>query len=130
MLVCGNISRCQGCSGKILRREGGKPLPPPDDLVVQHKEYVLFQNPRSGVFQLSHDLRNVYYHPRLSCIHGKFSSFRAGLHLRISKETLTKLTNVHKQSTLSPPKLTLWYVIYNHKVVTASDVYAHSGQVV
>ena len=34
------------------------------------------------------------------------------------------------QSTLCPPKLTLWNVIYNHKVVTASDVFAHSGQVV
>ena len=35
-----------------------------------------------------------------------------------------------KQSTLCPPKLILWNVIYNHKVVTASDVYARSSQVV
>ena len=38
--------------------------------------------------------------------------------------------NIYDQSTLCPPKLTLWNVIYNRKVVTASDVYAHSGQVV
>ena len=39
MMISGNISHCQGCSGKILRRGGdGKPLPPPDDLVMQHKE--------------------------------------------------------------------------------------------
>jgi hypothetical protein len=43
MIVGGNISRCQGCSGKIL-----KPLPPPEDLVLQHKEQVLFQNPNTG----------------------------------------------------------------------------------
>ena len=58
-----NISRCQGCSGKILRTSTGKPLPPPDDLVVQHKEHVLFQNQKTGNFQLSHDFCNVYYHP-------------------------------------------------------------------
>ena len=40
-------------------RGDGKPLPPPDDLVVQHKEYVLLQNPKSGIFQLSRELRNV-----------------------------------------------------------------------
>ena len=86
MMISGNISHCQGCSGKILRGGDGKPLPPPDDLVMQHKEYyVLFQNPRSGVFQLSRYLRNVYYHPYLSCIRSKFPSFQAGQQLRISK---------------------------------------------
>ena len=96
MMISGNISRCQGCSGRILRGGDGKPLPPPDDLVVQHKEYVLFQNPKSGIFQVSRDLRNVYYHPRLSCIRSKFPSFQAGQQLRISKEALCKLSAVHK----------------------------------
>ncbi len=59
LTVSGNISRCQGCAGKILRAADGKPLPPP---VLQHKEQVLFQNPKTGTFQLSHDFRNVYYH--------------------------------------------------------------------
>ena len=95
MMLSGNISRCQGCSGKILRGGDGKPLPPPDDLVVQHKEYVLFQNPKSGIFQLSRELRNVYYHLRSSCI-SKFPSFQAGQQLRISKEALCKLSAVHK----------------------------------
>ena len=31
MIVSGNISRCQGCSEKILRGVDGKSLPPPDD---------------------------------------------------------------------------------------------------
>lgn len=58
--VKGNISRCAGCGLKDLRQVDGKPHPPPNDLCVQHKEKVLFENPRSGNYQLSKDLRNVY----------------------------------------------------------------------
>ena len=36
VIISGNISHCQGCSGKILREGDGKPLPPPDDLVMHH----------------------------------------------------------------------------------------------
>ena len=44
MHVSGNISRCQGCTQKIERGPDGKtPLPPPNDLVIQHKEQVMFQ---------------------------------------------------------------------------------------
>ena len=57
--VRGNISRCNGCKGKI-GRQGKKPLPPPDDVVLRHRETVVFQNPNTGVFQASHSL--------LSCI--------------------------------------------------------------
>ena len=74
MVISGNISHCQDCSGKILQGESGKPL---YDLVVQHKEHVLFQNPRSRTFKLSREFRNVYYHPRLSYIRNKISSFQA-----------------------------------------------------
>ena len=83
-----------------MRGSDGKQLPPPDDLVVQRKEHVLFQNPKSGVFQLSHKLRNVYYHPGVSCIQIKFLSFKAGQHIRISKDTFTKLTDAHKDHIL------------------------------
>ena len=38
-------------------------LPTPDDLVLQHKEQVTFQNPKTGSFHLSHDFRNCI----LSC---------------------------------------------------------------
>ena len=96
MLVCGNISRCQGCSQKILRSANGKPLPPPDDLVIQHKEQVLFQNPKTGNFQLSHEMRNVYYHANLSCVIKKYRGFEACAHLRISRDTLLKLSELHK----------------------------------
>ena len=72
MFLNARILRCQGCRGKI---EQGHPSP--GDIVLQHKEYVLFQNPRTGNWQMSKDLRNTYYHPRLQCIahlHQGFSS--------------------------------------------------------
>ena len=96
MFISGNISRCQGCGGKIERASDGKPLPPPQDLVVQHKEQVLFQNPKTGNFQLSHDHRNVYYHPRLTCIQAKFPSFSAVHHIQAATEVITRLTALHK----------------------------------
>ena len=52
MMISGNISRCQGCSGRILRGGDGKPLPPPDDWLCSIKN-VLFQNPKSGIFHFS-----------------------------------------------------------------------------
>ncbi len=54
------ISRCQGCRGKIDHTL--------DDLVIQHKEHVLFQNPHTGRWEMSHDLRNTYYHAKFSCV--------------------------------------------------------------
>ena len=91
LTISGNISRCQGCTGKILRGS-----PPPDDLIVQHKEQVLFQNPNTGYFQLSHDFRNVYYHARLSCIRQKFPAFVPSKHLQVHTDVAQKLTSVHK----------------------------------
>ena len=50
--IFGNVSRFNGCKGRILRSDDKKPLPPPDDLVLGHKEYVMFHNPHSGNFEL------------------------------------------------------------------------------
>ena len=94
-ILSGNISRCQGCSGKILRNSDGKVPPPPNDLVLQHKEQVLFNNPKTGMYQLSSDHRNVYYHARLSCVK-QFSSFNPPQHVQINKDTFVRLTQVHK----------------------------------
>ena len=96
VFVTGNISRCQGCLGKIGRGPDGKPLPPPDDLVVQHKEQVLFSNPNTGNYQLSREHRNVYYHAKLQCIQKKFPSFIPSLHCRMDHLTLQKITQDHK----------------------------------
>ena len=47
------ISRCQGCLGQI--HHGTAPL----DIALQHKEQIVFQNPNTGTWQLSRDLRNT-----------------------------------------------------------------------
>ena len=40
--------------------------------------YLLFQNPHTGRWQMSTDLRNTYYHARLSCVATKHPNFSAG----------------------------------------------------
>ena len=49
-----------------------------DQIVLQHKEHVLFQNPHTGRWQMSRDLRNTYYHARLSCVATKHLDFSPG----------------------------------------------------
>jgi len=43
MFLNARISKCQGCRGTIEQGQSS-----PGDIVLQHKEYVLFQNPRTG----------------------------------------------------------------------------------
>ena len=40
--------------------------------------YLLFQNPHTGRWQMSPDLRNTYYHARLCCVATKHPDFSAG----------------------------------------------------
>ena len=96
VFVCGNIARCQGCSGRIMRDASGKPLPPPDDLVIQHKEQVMFNNPNTGKYQLSRDYKNVYYHARLECVRQRFPTFVPIQHCRINRDTFVRFTQFHK----------------------------------
>ena len=91
----GNIQRCNGCKGRIRRREDKKPLPPPDDIVALHKEYVLFPNPHTGLYEQSRDLCNVYYHPWKTCIAPRFCDFKAIHHLKVDTITLSKFTEAH-----------------------------------
>ena len=79
-----------------MRGSDGKPLAPPGDLVLQHKEQVLFQNPKTGNFQLSYDLRNVYYHARFECVRRKYPTFNGRQHPRISMDRQYRLTGQHK----------------------------------
>jgi len=51
VFIDGNISWCNGCKGRIKRGEDGKPLPAPCDLVLRHPEYVVYQNPKTGLFR-------------------------------------------------------------------------------
>lgn len=52
--VFGNVSRCNGCKGKIKSLVDNKPLPPSEDLVLGHKEFVIFfSNPKTGHYEQS-----------------------------------------------------------------------------
>ena len=83
VFIFGNISRCNGCKGRISRSVDNKVLPPPDDIVLGHKEYVVYQNSRSGLFEQSKDKRNVYYHPWKTCIAPHFMDFDPDRHIVI-----------------------------------------------
>lgn len=93
--IFGNISRCNGCKGKILRGEGRKPLPPPDDLVLRHREFIVFNNPRTGLFEQSKEERNVYYHPWKTCVVPHFSGFDAKIHIQVDASVRDRLLPTH-----------------------------------
>ena len=90
--VKGNISRCNGCKNKIGR------LPPPQDIVLQHKERVLFLNPNTGVYQLSRDHHNVYYHALTACAYPHFNDFSADVHIKV--DCSVELSTIHIQHML------------------------------
>ena len=78
--VFGNVSCCNGCKGKIACDPNKKALPPPDDIVLQHKEYVVYQNSRTGyLYEQSKDVCNVYYHP--------WKTYSIPFHRRLSSNT-------------------------------------------
>ena len=52
VFVKGNTSRCAGCGKKNLRDISGK-VHPPHDLCLMHKEFVIFENPNTGLRQKS-----------------------------------------------------------------------------
>ena len=52
----------------IERYKDKGPLHPPNDIIFDHKEFAVFNNPKSGVYEQSKEERNVYYHGRGSCI--------------------------------------------------------------
>ena len=93
--VHGNISRCNGCKGKI-GRIGKRPLPPPDDIVFRHREKVLFQNPNTGNFQVSREYRNVYYHAWKTCVAAHFTDFNSRVHIKVD-EVKDRLSSVHTE---------------------------------
>ena len=91
----GNLSRCTGCGNRNLRADTGKPHPPPYDLCLQHKEYVMFENPLTGRHQLSTDLRNVYYHALKRCVILKYPNFNPSSDLKVSRVLRSLLSATH-----------------------------------
>ena len=96
VFVFGNVSRCNGCKGKINRDENKRPLPPPGDIVLGHQEYVVFHNPRSGMFEQSREKRNVYYHPWRKCVVRCFSDFDPCRHIMIPDNVKRLLLSEHR----------------------------------
>ena len=86
-IVClktGNISVCNGCRSKFNAD---------DTIVIQHREFCKFTNPRSGL--PSSKLGNAYYHLRRSCLEKRF-----GLpfveNIVVPDSVKTHLISVHK----------------------------------
>ena len=82
------ISRCQGCRGQIQSCSS------PYDIILQHKEHVLFQNPHSGNWQMSRDLRNTYYHAKLQCLTSKHPDFHSS-EIIVSHYMKERLNHAH-----------------------------------
>ena len=93
--LCIYVSRCNGCKGKILRDVNKRPLPFSDDIVFGHKEYVVFNNPRTGLYEQSRE-KNVYYHVRRSCVVPQFADFSSH-HIIIPDNVMPLLQVQHKE---------------------------------
>ena len=63
--------------------------------MLQHKERVLFLNPNTGIYQLSRDYRNVYYHALNNCVCPHFNDFNADIHIKVDCFVKDKLSGVH-----------------------------------
>ena len=60
------VSTCTGCHKKFPRRHDGAPFPPPDDIVVSHRERRTWRD-QSGILQIGKE-QAVYFHLSISCI--------------------------------------------------------------
>ena len=99
--VKGNISRCSGCKKRIGQ------LPPPEDIVLQHKEKVVFLNSHTGIYQLSCDLCNIYYHALKDCVCAHFNDFDANVYINVDYSVKVLLSDVHVQHMLDESNLHL-----------------------
>ena len=89
MFYNARISRCQGCRGEIQRGCSS-----PHDVIFQHKEHVLFQNPNSGNWQMSRDLRNTYYHAKFQCLASKHPGFHPS-EITVAQDVKNRLNQTH-----------------------------------
>ena len=96
VFVFGNVSRCNGYKGKILRDVNKRSLSPPDDIVFGHKEYFVFNNPRMGLYEQSREKKNVYYHVLRSCVVPHFADFSSH-HIIIPDNVMPLLQVQHKE---------------------------------
>ena len=83
--VKGNISRI-GC-GQWMK--DGRPCPAPYNWCLQHKEYVLFENPCTGLLSVIL-WTQVYYHASQKCVMLKYEEFNQfAMTFEASRQPLT-----------------------------------------
>jgi len=57
-------------------------------------------NLHTGIYQLSRDQRNVYYHALKDCVSSQFGDINVNIHMRIEQSTKENLSDVHLQHLL------------------------------
>ena len=112
-LAKGKISRFNGCNNKIGQ------LPPPGDIVLQHKERVLFLNPNTGVYQLSGDHRNAYYHAIDACVNPHFNDFSVDVQDRSVQLSSNRVQHMLKEFNIN----LLYFAWVRSKVKVCSIFY-------
>lgn len=88
--IRGNISVCFGC-----KQHYRKPVSPPNDLCLMHREWRTFTTPSSPSPQSR--FGNAYYHPNLPCIQSMWPLFNPQQHLVITGDTTAALLPSHRQ---------------------------------
>ena len=89
-----SIKVCAGCRNGYQSGPDGKGLPsPPYNLCLVRKEQHLFYNVATGRQQLS-ALRNVHYHPNLTCPKSRCQNFDPS-QVQVPDEIRDKLLPVH-----------------------------------
>ena len=86
--ISGNISICRGCRQKYT-----KPVTPPLDLCIRHKEWQEFLGPL-GTPQTRYG--NVYYHCNIPCVRSRNPEFEPTM-LRVHPSIAMQLMPVHTE---------------------------------
>ena len=67
------VKKCYGCSNEFAKQPDGSNLPPPYDIVIHHADYREYYY--DGEKRSTKQKQNTYFHPSLTCIVSKCSSF-------------------------------------------------------
>lgn len=91
------VTTCTGCSRRFARRADGSPFPPPDDIVITHKECRPWKE-KSGILRLGKE-QAVYFHVNVACVRKGNSIDSAGFNgtqVQIHPIVKQRLTDEHK----------------------------------
>ena len=61
------VTSCGGCPYPFPR-VNKQTYPPPDDIVIAHKEQSVWRDRATGVLRKSNKAANRYYHPNIQCV--------------------------------------------------------------